>query len=453
MASGRGCPTGCRCSGRGPASPASTSPPRALPERHRARADHRGADGRGHRHRPHAGAARPVSPGPPPAPDAAGGAARWLRSLPAPSETRKDPTMPTRDEVKRSVCDAIDRRASQIVSLGETIRQEPGARIQGSSTPRASSRRPSPARAGPEDRARDHRREGRRRAAPSDGPTFALLGELDGLVVAGHPIADPQTGAAHACGHNAQIAGMLGAAMGLTDAKAISTTRRQGRVLRGARRGVRGRGVARRAGAERAARVPRRQARAAPPRALRRRGPRDDDPHDVAAGDEAGRRRALEQRMHRQDRALHRTRVATPAARRTSASTRSTPPRSGWPPSTRSARRSATRTRSACTRSSPTAHPGERDPRRVRLETYVRGKSVEAILDANAEGRPGAARGRARAGREGRDRDAARATCRCSTTRAWPGYFKANATALLGDDRSRETGHRSGSTDMGDTPT
>ena len=43
-----------------------------------------------------------------------------------------------------------------------------------------------------------------------DGPTFALLGELDGLVVPGHPVADPETGAAHACGHNAQVAGMLG---------------------------------------------------------------------------------------------------------------------------------------------------------------------------------------------------------------------------------------------------
>src|SRR5262249_19584429 len=29
------------------------------------------------------------------------------------------------------------------------------------------------------------------------GPTFALIGELDALVVAGHPEADPATGAAH----------------------------------------------------------------------------------------------------------------------------------------------------------------------------------------------------------------------------------------------------------------
>jgi amidohydrolase len=59
------------------------------------------------------------------------------------------------------------------------------------------------------------------RGHAGEGPTFALIGELDGLRVTGHPNADPETGAAHACGHNAQVAGMLGAAMGLLDAKAF----------------------------------------------------------------------------------------------------------------------------------------------------------------------------------------------------------------------------------------
>lgn len=48
------------------------------------------------------------------------------------------------------------------------------------------------------------------------GPTIALMGELDALQVPGHPRADPETQAAHACGHNAQIAGLMGAAMALT---------------------------------------------------------------------------------------------------------------------------------------------------------------------------------------------------------------------------------------------
>lgn len=52
------------------------------------------------------------------------------------------------------------------------------------------------------------------------GPTVAILGELDALHIVGHPMADPETGAAHGCGHNAQIAGLLGAMMGLVKAGA-----------------------------------------------------------------------------------------------------------------------------------------------------------------------------------------------------------------------------------------
>ena len=44
---------------------------------------------------------------------------------------------------------------------------------------------------------------------------LAIMGELDAVVCPEHPHADPVTGGAHSCGHNAQVAGMLGAAMGL----------------------------------------------------------------------------------------------------------------------------------------------------------------------------------------------------------------------------------------------
>ena len=47
------------------------------------------------------------------------------------------------------------------------------------------------------------------------GPTVALIGELDSLIVGDHPHADPGSGAAHACGHHAQIGMLTGAAMGL----------------------------------------------------------------------------------------------------------------------------------------------------------------------------------------------------------------------------------------------
>ncbi|MHB1005106.1 MAG: amidohydrolase [Chloroflexota bacterium] len=44
------------------------------------------------------------------------------------------------------------------------------------------------------------------------GPTIAVLGELDSVIVGNHPLADPDTHAAHACGHNAQLASLLGVA-------------------------------------------------------------------------------------------------------------------------------------------------------------------------------------------------------------------------------------------------
>ena len=47
------------------------------------------------------------------------------------------------------------------------------------------------------------------------GPTVAVIGEMDSLGVPEHPNADPETGAAHACGHHCQIGMMLGAAIGL----------------------------------------------------------------------------------------------------------------------------------------------------------------------------------------------------------------------------------------------
>ena len=126
----------------------------------------------------------------------------------------------TRDELKQRVLAAIDRRGDEIIGLGEQIRRHPELGFKEVKTARLVEETFRKIGLAPKS---GLAMTGVRADAPGrgDGPTFALLGELDALVVAGHPEADPASGAAHACGHNAQIAGLLGAAIGLSDAGAF----------------------------------------------------------------------------------------------------------------------------------------------------------------------------------------------------------------------------------------
>lgn len=49
------------------------------------------------------------------------------------------------------------------------------------------------------------------------GPTVMILGELDSLICPKHKDADPRTGYVHACGHNVQVATLLGIAAALKE--------------------------------------------------------------------------------------------------------------------------------------------------------------------------------------------------------------------------------------------
>lgn len=125
-----------------------------------------------------------------------------------------------RAALKRQICEAVDRRSSEIFEIGDDIMRHPELGFKEYRT--AKQVAAEFGRLGLEYQdglaitgVKATLRSGR------PGPTIALIGELDSLILWDHPYADPQTGAAHACGHNAQIAGMLGAARALLETGAI----------------------------------------------------------------------------------------------------------------------------------------------------------------------------------------------------------------------------------------
>ncbi len=126
--------------------------------------------------------------------------------------------MTSKEELKRAVCEAIDRRADTIIEIGETILRHPETGFNEVKTAALVAEHMSHMRLAPRTGLAVTGVKGRL-GGQRPGPHLALIGELDSLRTSEHPLADPVTGAAHSCGHNAQIAGMLGAAIGLSEAQ------------------------------------------------------------------------------------------------------------------------------------------------------------------------------------------------------------------------------------------
>jgi len=53
------------------------------------------------------------------------------------------------------------------------------------------------------------------------GPTLAIFGEMDGLIIPEHPECDKETGAVHSCGHVLQVAALVGVAAALKEEGAL----------------------------------------------------------------------------------------------------------------------------------------------------------------------------------------------------------------------------------------
>ena len=120
----------------------------------------------------------------------------------------------SKDELKRQAAEVIDARADELVGIARAILENPEPGFREVKTARLVAGKFAemglPARTG-------LGVTGVRADLPggSPGPALAVLGELDSLIVNEHPHADAATGAAHACGHHCQVAMMLGAAMAL----------------------------------------------------------------------------------------------------------------------------------------------------------------------------------------------------------------------------------------------
>jgi amidohydrolase len=356
--------------------------------------------------------------------------------------------MQTKEALQRQVCEAIDRRAEALIEIGETIRHRPELGFKEYRTAELVAKTLEairvPHRTGLAVTGVKAELKGTR-----PGPALALIGELDALVVSGHPLADPLTGAAHACGHNAQITAVLGATMALVDCGAMESL--AGRIVPFAVPAEEYGDIAWRLEQARAGTL---EFLGGKPELIRH-GHFDDvdmgllihttsRTEDQSAGMATsnngcvvktvrylGRAAHAGSSPHLGVNALYAANIALTAINALRETFRDTDTIRVHPVITQVGRQ-------------VNVIPGE-----VHLETYVRGKSVQAILDANAKVDRALRAGALAMG----------AQVEITTL---PGYmplanhvglaqvFRRNAEALVGSERYAVQGHRTGSTDMGD---
>ena len=130
--------------------------------------------------------------------------------------------MPSKEDLKRLASEIIDSKAENLIAIAQTILKNPEPGFRELKTAKlvaeqfgALGLQPRSGLAVTGVRADA--------SGSTPGPTMAVLGELDSLIVGDHPHADPVTNAAHACGHHCQIAMMLGAASALTNSDILQS--------------------------------------------------------------------------------------------------------------------------------------------------------------------------------------------------------------------------------------
>jgi amidohydrolase len=355
----------------------------------------------------------------------------------------------TRTELKRRVTEAVEQRSDEIIALGETIRRHPELGFK--EVKSAKLVEETFHRLGLTPRTGLALTGVRAEAAglKGQGPTFALIGELDALVVSGHPEADPVTGAAHACGHNAQVAGLLGAAMALHDAGAFEHL--SGRVVFFAVPAEEGGDLEWRMSQRRAGTL---EFFGGKPELVKRghfddvdlammihTTPRPEDGKASVPLSNNGRVGKLARFIGRASHAggaphlgvnaLYAAQIALAAI---------------------NALRETFKDEDTIRIHPILTHGGSQVnviPAEARIETYVRGRTLDAVLDASRKVDRALRAGALALGAKVEiDTLPGYLPLDCDATMAR--YFKDNAVALVGESEYRELGHRTGSTDMGD---
>ncbi len=124
--------------------------------------------------------------------------------------------MKTKQELKEMVCAAIDARRDEIIAFADAVAAEPELGFKETKTAAKFTALLESLGRTPRTHIAHTGVIDAYQGAHSN-IRVAVMGELDAILVADHPDADPSTGAVHACGHNAQLAAVAAIAYALHD--------------------------------------------------------------------------------------------------------------------------------------------------------------------------------------------------------------------------------------------
>ena len=117
--------------------------------------------------------------------------------------------------LKRVVCEEIDKNSGKIIEIAEHILANPELGYKERATAEYVKEQLSSLGIPCRDGFALTGVKGRLKGGRSEA-NVCVIGELDAVLCNTHPTANKESGAAHACGHNAQLAAMIGVAIGLS---------------------------------------------------------------------------------------------------------------------------------------------------------------------------------------------------------------------------------------------